>query len=65
MLVHLATIDLEALTELDIGLGDDLLEQHLALDQGQLSQVMAVEIQQIERGHHGLGRFALEFVLQN
>jgi hypothetical protein len=32
MLVHLATIDLEALTELNIGLGNDLLEQRLALD---------------------------------
>src|ERR1700726_4037303 len=30
MLVHLATIDLEALTELNICLGDDFLEQGLA-----------------------------------
>src|SRR6267154_1290675 len=31
VLVHLATVDLEALAELNIGLGDNLLEKGLAL----------------------------------
>src|SRR5450755_3636968 len=36
VLVHLATIDLEGLAELDVGLGDDLLEQGLTLEQRQI-----------------------------
>src|SRR5258705_13437302 len=41
--VHLATIDLETLAELDIGLGDDFLEQGLTLEQRPLPEVVAVE----------------------
>ena len=52
VLVHLGTIDLEALAELDIGLGDDFLEQGLTLKQRQLPQVLAVEIKQIECVQH-------------
>jgi hypothetical protein len=37
----------------------------LAPDQGQLSQVVTVEVQQVKGDHHGLGGFAIEFVLQN
>jgi hypothetical protein len=48
VLVHLATIDLEALAELDVGLAGDLLEQGLTLELRQLPDVVAVEVQQIE-----------------
>ncbi len=65
MLIHLAAIDLEALAELDIGLGDDLLEQCLALEERQLPQVVAVQVKQIEGDHHDLVGSALEFVLQH
>ena len=40
MLVHLATIDPEALAELDIGLLDDFLEQGLTLKQRQPPEVV-------------------------
>src|ERR1700675_4106840 len=43
VLVHLATIDLEALAELDVGLGDDFIEQGLTLEQRQIPEVVAVE----------------------
>jgi hypothetical protein len=33
---------------LNICLGDDLLEQRLTLNQGQLSQIVAVEVKQVE-----------------
>src|SRR6266851_9380086 len=41
VLVHLAAIDLEALAELDIGFGDDFLEQGLTLEQRQLPKIVA------------------------
>ena len=65
MRVHLAAVDLEALAELDVGAGDQLLQMRLALDQRQLPQIVAVEIEQIEGDHHDLGRLALQLVLQH
>ena len=65
VLVHLAAIDLETLAELDIGLGDDLLQQRLALEQWQGAKGTAVQVQQIERDQHDVFGSALEFVLQN
>lgn len=44
----IAAIDLEALAELNFGLCDQLLVEHLALDQRQLPKIMPVQIQQIE-----------------
>jgi hypothetical protein len=46
MPVHLGAVNLEALGELDVGLGNQLLQVRLALDQRQLPQVVAVEIEQ-------------------
>jgi hypothetical protein len=37
VLEHLLAVDLETFAELDIGVGDRLLEQRLAIDQRQLS----------------------------
>src|SRR5713226_10764172 len=65
VLVHLAAIDLEALAVLNIGLGDDLLEQGLTLEQRQLPKVVGVEVKQVEGDHHDLFGSALEFVLQH
>src|ERR1700680_1770167 len=65
VLVHLATIDLEALAELDVGLGDDLLERGLTLEQRQIPQVVAVEVKQVEGDYHDLFGSPLEFVLQH
>ena len=48
MLVHLATIDLEALAGLDIGLEDDFLEEGLTFEQRQLQQVVTVEVKQMK-----------------
>ena len=63
--VHLATIDLETLAELDIGLGDDFLEQGLTLEQRPLPEVVAVEVKQVEGDHHDPFASPLEFVLQH
>jgi hypothetical protein len=60
----LATIDLEALAELDIGFVDDFLEQGLTLKQRQPPEVVTVEVKQIERDHHNLFGSPLELVLQ-
>lgn len=54
MLVHLFAVDLEAVAELNTGIGDQLFELRLALDQRQPSQVLSVEIEQIERDQHDL-----------
>jgi hypothetical protein len=45
---HLASLDLEAFTELDVRAGEDLLELGLALDKRQLPEIATVEIEQIE-----------------
>jgi hypothetical protein len=47
---HLGPVDLEGLAELDIGALDDLLQLRLALDQRQLPEVGAIEIELVE-GH--------------
>src|SRR5712675_688931 len=65
VLIHLGAIDLEALAKLDLSLGNDFLEQGLALGQRQLPEVITVEVKQIERDHHDLFGPPLEFVLQH
>ena len=62
---HLASVDLEALAELDVGPVDELLQVRLALDQRQLPQIVTVEVKQVERDQHDLGRLALQLVLQD
>ena len=42
-----------------------LFQVRLALDQRQLSQIIAVEVKQIEGDQHDLSRLALQLVLQN
>jgi hypothetical protein len=42
MLQHLAAVDLKALAELDLSLVDQLPKPGLALEQGQLTKVLAV-----------------------
>jgi hypothetical protein len=42
---HLATVDLEAFAELDVGASDDLLQFCLALKERQLSELAAVQIE--------------------
>jgi len=65
VLIHLGAIDLEALAKLDLSLGNDFLEQGLALGQRQLPEVITVEVKQIERDHHNLFGPPLEFVQQH
>src|SRR5438477_6394290 len=62
---HLAPLDLEAFAELHVGPGDDLLQFGLALEELQLSQVSAVQVEQVEGDQYYPGRGALEFVLQH
>ena len=61
--VHLATIDLETLAELNGGLGDQLLQLRLALHQRQLPQVVSVEVEQIEGHQYDLFGTALQLIL--
>ena len=49
VLVNLASIDLEALAELEIRIGHELFENRLALAQRQFPKVVAVEVKQVER----------------
>src|SRR4029077_3213068 len=63
--VHLWPVDLETLADLDVGAVDDLFQVRLALDQRQLPQIAAIEVEQIERDQHDLGRSALQLVLQH
>jgi hypothetical protein len=62
---HLAAVDLETFAELDVGAADDLLQFGLALSERQLSEVAAVQIEQVERDQDDARGFALEFVLQH
>jgi hypothetical protein len=55
VLVHLLAIDLEAVTELDSGAGGDPLELGLARKQRQLSEVMTIQIKQVEGDKDDLG----------
>jgi type IV secretory pathway VirD2 relaxase len=43
---HVGPVDLEALGELDVDLGDQLFQMGLALDERQLPQIVAVEVKQ-------------------
>ena len=65
VLVDFRAIDLKTFAEPDISPIDKFLEQYLALEQAQLPQVVAVEIEQIEGDHHDLSRPTFEFVLQH
>ena len=56
---HLAAVDLEAFAELDVGAGDDLLQFGLALEQRQLPDIPAVQIEQVEGDQDDLGRLPL------
>jgi hypothetical protein len=42
---HLAPLDLEAFAELHVGSGDDLVQFGLALNEWQLSEVSAVQVE--------------------
>src|ERR1700733_13323013 len=46
VLEHLAAVDVEALAELNVRPVDELLEQRFALDQRQLSKIVAVQVKQ-------------------
>jgi hypothetical protein len=61
---HLGAVDLEAIAELNVGALDDLLQLRLALEQRQFSQVLSVEIEQVECDHDDLGGIPLQLVLQ-
>jgi hypothetical protein len=50
---QLSPVDLEAFAELDVGAGDDLLELGLALEERQLPEVAAVEIEEGRRRKFG------------
>jgi hypothetical protein len=65
VLEHLSAVDFKAFAELDVGPVDDLLEMHLALDQRQLSKVIAIEIEEVESDQDDLGRLSLQFVLKD
>jgi hypothetical protein len=65
MAVHLTPIDFEALAELNIRAGDDFFKLRLALYQRQLSDIVAVEIKQVESYQDNLEGTALKFILQN
>jgi hypothetical protein len=54
--VHVRTVDLEALAELDVGAIDDLLKLGLAFDQRRPPEVIAVEVKQVERDQDDLRR---------
>jgi hypothetical protein len=58
-------VNLEALAELDVRIGDGLLENGLTLVQRQAAQVAPVEVKQVDRDYHDLGRFPLEFILHD
>ncbi len=52
---HLASLDLEAFAELHVGAGDDLLQFGLALKERQLSDVSAVQVEQVEGDQYDPG----------
>ena len=62
---HFPAVEFEAFAELDRRLLDELLEDRLAFDQRQFSQVPSVQIKQIERDQYDLGGLALQLVLQH
>lgn len=62
VLEHLAAFNLKAFAELDLGAVDDLLEFGLALQEWQLPEVAAVQVQQVEGDQYDAGRPAFQFV---
>jgi hypothetical protein len=62
---HLLAVDLETFAELDVAAVDDLLQMLLALDQRQLSKVIAVEIEQVEGDQHYPCRLSFQLVLKD
>lgn len=65
MLVHLAAIDFETLTELEIGISYQFFKMRLAFYQWHLPQILTVEIKQVESDQDYFGGCALQFVLEN
>jgi hypothetical protein len=59
VLEHRRAVDLETFAELDGGVGDQLFQMHLALDQRQFPEVVTVEIEQVECHQHDLSGAAL------
>lgn len=49
---HLASLDLEAFAELDVGTIDDFPELGFPLDQRQLSESAAIQVEQIKDHQH-------------
>src|SRR5262245_46960028 len=62
---HFLAVDLKAFTELQIGPVDYLLEMLLPFNQRPLSEIVSVEIEQVESDQDDLGRSSLELVLQD
>jgi hypothetical protein len=62
---HLAAVDLETLAELNVGFVDQLLKQRLAFDEPQFSEIITIEVKQVEGDHYDLGRSTLQFILQH
>jgi hypothetical protein len=62
---HLRAIDLEALTELEVGPLDDFLQVLLALHQRTLSKIKAIEIEKVEGDQDNLCRLSLQLVLKD
>jgi hypothetical protein len=60
---HLTSLDLEAFAELDVSPADDLLQFGLPPDQRLLPDILAVQLEQVERDEDdGFGR-SFELVL--
>ena len=62
---YLFAVDFKAFAELEISPFDDLFQMSLALDQRQLSKIVAVEIEQVEGDQHDPGRLSLQLVLKD
>jgi hypothetical protein len=62
---HLAAADLEAFAKLDVSAVDQLLEMCLALEQRQLPQIIAIEIEQIERHQDDPVGAAFQLILKH
>lgn len=62
---HLFAVDLKTFAELDGCLLDQLFQVRLALEEWQLPQILAVEIEQIEGDHDEPVGLAAQLVLQH
>jgi hypothetical protein len=65
VLVKLRTFNLEAFAEMNFRFLDQLLQMHFAFDEGKFSQVIANEVEKIERHHHDLVGFFPKLILQD